>query len=49
MSTWLIIVVTIIYGATALSLLLENKMGHSIMFASYAAANVGIILAMRGI
>jgi hypothetical protein len=47
MTTNLIALVTVIYGATAASFLFDGKLGWAICFSGYALANVGIILASR--
>ncbi len=43
MATWLVIVVTVIYAVTAVSLGLKGQWGPCVMFAGYSIANVGII------
>jgi len=47
MSNPLIWVVTGLYAAVAVSLLLEGKAGMAVMFTGYAIANLGVIWANR--
>lgn len=44
MSSWLIVVVGIIYLAIGADLLYNNKIGLGIAFLGYAASNVGLYL-----
>jgi hypothetical protein len=49
MSTPLILICIGVYLATAASLYAQDQLGLSFMFLCYALANVGIILATKGI
>jgi hypothetical protein len=46
-SNWLIILVTLAYVGTAIDLGRKGDVGHCIMFAGYAAANLGLLLALN--
>ena len=45
MSTTLLVIVTIIYGGIALSSFFEGKPSMAIIFAGYAFANLGFLMA----
>lgn len=45
----LVAVVGCIYTVTAVWYAMEGRTGFAIMFAGYAASNVGIILAAKGV
>jgi len=47
MSTWLVIFVTLAYIGTAIDLGRRGDVGHCIMFAGYAIANLGLLLALN--
>lgn len=47
MSEWLLAVVGVCYVGTAVDLWLRGQPGLALAFASYAAGNVGLILAAR--
>lgn len=47
MSNWLIALVTLAYLGTAVDLWHKGDVGHSIMFYGYAAANLGLLLALN--
>ena len=49
MNIYLIGLVALIYLGTAVDLYLKHDQGLAIMFLSYAVANVGLIMSMRGI
>jgi uncharacterized protein HemX len=49
MSTPLIIICIAVYLGTAASLFSQGQLGMSFMFVCYAFANVGIILATKGV
>jgi hypothetical protein len=49
MSTPLLLVITGLYVFTALSLSMDRQLGLALMFLCYALANVGLILATKGI
>lgn len=49
MSTPLIALCSLIYLATAGSLFAQRQIGLGVMFVCYALANVGVILASRGV
>jgi hypothetical protein len=44
MTTWLIIVVAVIYAVIAVGNLMKGNIGLFIMWASYALANVGLYI-----
>lgn len=45
MSAYLVGIVTILYGLTSLSYLFNSNTGMSIVFAGYALANIGLLMA----
>jgi hypothetical protein len=47
MSNMLVFLVTCAYAATAIDLYMRHDLGHAIMFAGYALANVGLIMALK--
>jgi len=49
MPIYLVAIVALIYLGTSVSLLFKEDLGLSLMFFSYAVANVGLIISMRGI
>lgn len=48
MPTWKIIVVTLLYFDTARDLAVSHKYGFALMWGAYALANVGYLIATRG-
>ena len=49
MSIWLVWACTAAYAWTAIEqAFITKSYGHAMMFGSYAVANIGIILTMRG-
>lgn len=46
MATWLVWVVTAIYGCVAIDLLIKRDFGHSLMFFGYSIANIGLVWAL---
>lgn len=46
MSTLLVILVTLAYIGTAIDLGRKGDIGHCIMFAGYAIANLGLLMAL---
>jgi hypothetical protein len=48
-STPLLVVITCLYGFTSLDLAIGGQQGLALMFFAYAVANVGLILATKGI
>lgn len=49
MSTTLILIISALYGMTAISMYMQGQIGLALMFLFYALANFGVILASRGI
>lgn len=49
MNIYLVGLVALIYVGTAVDLYLKHDQGLALMFLSYAVANVGLIMSMRGI
>jgi hypothetical protein len=49
MSIWLIILVAVIYAVVAVQSLLKAEYGSAVLFASYATANLGLILITKGV
>lgn len=49
MSSALLILVTLLYMGIALSFVAERQYGLAVMYLFYALANVGVLLAARGI
>jgi len=49
MSTWLIVLVTVIYAIVAVQNLFKVEYGSALLFFSYATANLGLILVTKGI
>lgn len=47
MSTTLVIITTLCYALTAVDLYVKDDIGHAIMFAGYALANVGLLMALQ--
>lgn len=47
MSTVLVILVTLAYVGTAVDLGRRGDIGHCIMFAGYAVANLGLLMAIQ--
>jgi len=47
MTTNMILVVTLIYAATAVSFLLDKNPGMALCFAGYCIANLGIVWAIK--
>ena len=45
MSTWLIIVVTLVYTWTSILQLSQGQNGFALMWFAYALANIGIMIA----
>jgi len=45
MSLWMIIVVTLCYMATATLQIFQKQYGFGLMWAAYAVANIGLIMA----
>lgn len=48
MSVSMLLLITVLYGFTALSLVWEGKLGMGAMFLCYALANIALIAAIRG-
>ncbi len=49
MSSWLIVLVAVIYGIVAVQNLFKAEYGSAVLFASYATANLGLILITKGV
>lgn len=49
MATPLIMLVTLIYFSVGISDMLNNNIGMGICFLAYGVANIGLILAQRGV
>ena len=48
MNIYFVAIVALIYLATSIDLYLKGAMGYALMFFSYAIANVGLIISMKG-
>lgn len=47
MTTWLPLIVSALYGITAISFAMKNQWAWFVVWASYSSANIGLVLAQK--